>query len=92
MTKFGQWEMPEELCVGASLDGFRVESGKQTEAGYVWIFSKGNKGFVFPMPYDEFFDLLTSPYKREDIIYKMIKDLNDKYAEAIGIVITREDN
>ena len=89
---FGNFKLTDDLCPGGNFYGYRVDSFKTTEAGVVWVFSRSNKGFVFPMPYDEFFDLISSPHKAEFIRDQMQESLARSFAGSMGIVVAREDN
>lgn len=91
MTSFGRYTLPPELCVGNFFSGFRVESGQQTETGYVWVFSRNNHGLVLSLPYDEFFDLLSNPKQGEYLMDEMAGELHRQFRERDRIATTQSN-
>ena len=87
---FGNHQLPEALTPGSVLGGFKIEDLEQREHGMLWKFSRMNQLYILEMPYDEFFDLLVSPYAREGIVDGMMRSLSDKYADSMGITVVRD--
>ena len=88
MTTFGKYTLPPELCIGASFSGFKVESAKQTETGFVWVFSRSNHALVLALPYDEFFDLLSNPRLGEYLMDEMASELHKQFRDRDRIAST----
>lgn len=78
----GRYTLPAELAVGSTFSGFKVESVKQTETGVVWVFSRTNHAMVLAMPYDEFFDLISSRAQGEYLMDEMAGELHRQFREA----------
>lgn len=88
----GKYRLPEELEEGSLFSGFRVESVKQTETGVVWIFSRSNHALVLSLPYDEFWDLISSKVQGEYLMDEMAGELHRQFREAALISTTQSND
>jgi len=77
----GKFRVPDELCVGNTFSGFKVESSENTETCHVWVFSRGNNAVVLSLPYDEYFTLLSNPAEGERIMDALAAEVHRSFRE-----------
>jgi hypothetical protein len=87
----GKYQLPATLNEGAMFSGFKVESVKQTETGVVWVFSRSNHALVLAMPYDEFWDLISSKVQGEYLMDEMAGELHRQFRQASTLSTTQSN-
>lgn len=85
MTMEGKFFVPEELCVGNSFSGFKVEASENKETCHVWVFSRNNHAVTVAISYDDYFTLLSNPVERERIMDQMASEIHREYRERSTI-------
>ena len=88
MQTEGKFVIPEELCVGNSFSGFKVEASVNKQNCHVWVFSRNNKAVVVPISYDDYFTLLSDPLERERIMDYLAMQIHAAYMDKQ----TNQDN
>ncbi len=53
---------------GEVFAGFTIQDVRDGDAGRVFLFVKGNEGVYITMKYEDYFDMISNPYSREQIL------------------------
>ena len=77
----GKFVVPEELCVGNTFSGFKVEASENKETCHVWVFSRNNHAITIAISYDDYFTILSNPAERERILDQMAAEMHQAFRE-----------
>lgn len=80
------------LEVGETFAGCRVEAADNKDPGRVWIFSRGNEAVVVSVPWDDYFEAISSRYARERFLDQMAERIYRSFREHAKSINSLQSN